>query len=103
MVEARCAAQSASRRRGLRILNGNDARQSRRQLLDPLTAAELEEADAMVADIMKEASRLVHALPHNQAQEVFDGIQRGTSPVAEAIRDKLRAREEARVRVWSLL
>ena len=34
-----------------------------RSLLDPLTAAELEEADALVADVMREAGQLVSDLP----------------------------------------
>ena len=68
-----------------------------RGLLDPLTPAELEEADAMVADIMQEATDLMSQLPEQHLQGVLEEVNRGHSPVAQLFREHLALREHARM------
>jgi hypothetical protein len=69
-----------------------------RSLLPTLTAAELEEADSLVGDVMKEAGQLVSHLPEEQAQQVLDGLKQGVSPVAQRLRAQLVIQELERLR-----
>ena len=59
------------------------------ELLDPVTADELEEADKMVADIILEAGLVVNRLPE-QTQQVLDDVKHGQSPVGEDLREQVR-------------
>jgi hypothetical protein len=69
-----------------------------RSLLPTFTAAELEEADSLVGDVMKEAGQLVSHLSEEQAQQVLDGLKQGVRPVAQRPRDQMVIQELERMR-----